>query len=54
MFSVALVSVLILALFYPRYQHDMLRFVSYVTASNRNLAFFMLAIFIVPILLVLL
>jgi Na+/phosphate symporter len=54
MFSVALVSVLILALAYPRYQHDMLRFVSFVTASNRNLAFFMLAIFLVPVLLVLL
>lgn len=49
MLSIALVSMFILAIFYRRYLHAMLRFVSWVTASNRNLALFMITIFAVPI-----
>ncbi len=53
MFSIAIISVLILALFYRLYEHSILRFVSWVTARNRNLALFMAGIFLVPILLLL-
>ena len=49
MLSIALVSMFILAIFYRRYLHAMLRFVTWVTASNRNLALFMITIFVVPL-----
>jgi sodium-dependent phosphate cotransporter len=52
--SIALVSVVVLVTFYRRYQHAALAFVSWVTATNRNLALFMLTIFVVPILLMVL
>jgi sodium-dependent phosphate cotransporter len=52
--SIALVSVVVLVTFYRRYQHAALAFVSWVTATNRNLALFMLTIFVVPILLIVL
>ncbi len=53
MFSIAIISVLILALFYPVYERAILSSVNWVTARNRNLALFMAAIFLVPILLLL-
>jgi sodium-dependent phosphate cotransporter len=49
--SIALVSVVVLITFYRRYQRVALAFVSWVTATNRNLALFMLTIFVAPILL---
>lgn len=53
MVSIALISVVILALFYRLYERTILSFVSWVTARNRNLALFMAGIFLVPILLLL-
>ncbi len=52
MLTNALVSILILLTVYGRYQRAMLRLVSWVTVSNRNLAISMALIFIVPLLLV--
>ena len=54
MLSITLVSIIILATVYHRYEHIMLRAVAWVTAGNRNLAIFMTAIFVVPIILMLL
>jgi hypothetical protein len=51
MTSITIVSVIILSTFYHRYERGMLDFVTWVTARNRNLATFMLVIFITPILL---
>jgi Na+/phosphate symporter len=53
MFSITAVSLVILSTFYRRYERGMLRFVAWVTASNRHLAIFMAAIFMVPIALML-
>jgi solute carrier family 34 (sodium-dependent phosphate cotransporter) len=53
MFSISVVSILILLTMYDRYQHWMLGFVRWITASNRNLAIFMAVIFFVPIMLLL-
>jgi sodium-dependent phosphate cotransporter len=53
MFSVTIVSTAILVFLYNRYLRAMLNFVGWVTASNRNLALFMVTIFVVPILLML-
>jgi solute carrier family 34 (sodium-dependent phosphate cotransporter) len=51
MLSTAAVSILILGLLYNRYLQIMLRYVAWVTASNRNLALFMLGILVVPVIL---
>jgi sodium-dependent phosphate cotransporter len=53
MLSITLVSFVILATFYHRYERAMLTFVSWVTAETRNLAIFMITIFVVPIILML-
>jgi hypothetical protein len=53
MFSISLVSIIVLATMYHRYERTMLSFVSWVTASNRNLALFMATIFAIPIVLML-
>jgi Na+/phosphate symporter len=53
MTSILLVSILILALFFHRYERIMLASVGWVTASNRNLGLFLMVIFAVPILLML-
>lgn len=53
MVSVAFACLLVLVLAYNRFQHGVLAFVEWVTANNRNLAIFMLGIFLVPILLML-
>jgi Na+/phosphate symporter len=54
MFSVTVVSLIILSTIYSGYLHRMMEFVVATTASNRNLAIFMALIFLVPILLMLL
>jgi Na+/phosphate symporter len=54
MFSITVVSMILLATVYRRYERSTLRFVAWVTAKNRNLAIFMAAIFVVPIALLLL
>ena len=53
MSSIMLVSIVILALFFHRYERIMLASVGWVTASNRNLGLFLMVIFAVPILLML-
>jgi Na+/phosphate symporter len=53
MLSVTIVSVIILATFYHSYERSTLSFVSWVTESNRNLAIFMVSIFVVPLFLML-
>jgi Na+/phosphate symporter len=54
MLSITIVSIIILALLYSVYQSAMLDIVKNLTENSRNLAFFMLAIFIVPIILLIL
>jgi hypothetical protein len=51
MLSVLVVSVIILATSYRRYERAILSFVAWVTANNRNLAFFMITIFVAPLIL---
>jgi len=53
MVTVAVISMIVLALFYNRFQRAVLTFVEWVTTRNRNLAFFMIGIFLVPIFLML-
>jgi sodium-dependent phosphate cotransporter len=53
MLSIAAMSILILTLFYDRYLQTMLRYVAWVTASNRSLALFMLSILVIPVALLL-
>ena len=53
MLSVALVSIVTLALFFQQYQSAMLSFVGWVARSNRNLILFMGVILVMPILLML-
>jgi sodium-dependent phosphate cotransporter len=53
MLSVTIVSVIILAFSYRRYERWILSFVEWVTAANRNLALFMVTIFVVPLILLL-
>jgi len=53
MFSVAVVSAVVLALLYSRFQHAILAAVEWVSAADRNLAVFMITIFLVPIILML-
>lgn len=51
MVSITIVSVLILALVYRRYEHAMLALVNGIMSSNRNMALFMFTILVVPIVL---
>ncbi len=51
MLSIQIVSAVILAFAYRRYQRGMLRIVAWVTATRRNLALFLAVIFMVPIIL---
>lgn len=53
MFSISVVSVGLLATVYRRYERGTLDFVAWVTMDNRNLAVFMAAIFLAPIILML-
>lgn len=54
MASISLVSILIMGTVNHRYQASILQLVNWITASNRNLAAFILIIFSVPIILILL
>lgn len=54
MLSISVVSIFILALLYRPYHQAMLNTVDWIVAENRQLALFMLTIFIVPIILLLL
>ena len=54
MLSITVVSAIILVTVYHLYERVNLQFVTWVTAENRNLAFFMLTIFVTPLLLILL
>jgi sodium-dependent phosphate cotransporter len=51
MLSVSLVSLVILLLFFRRYERAMLSVVEWATATNRNLALFMAAIMVTPLVL---
>ena len=51
MFSVTILSILVLTIFYRGYQRTMLKFVGQVTENPRNLVVFMIIILIVPIIL---
>ncbi len=51
MTSITIISILILALIYRRYERGMLALVNGIMSSNRNLALFMFTILIVPIIL---
>jgi Na+/phosphate symporter len=53
MFSVSVISILILSTIYSTYLHRMLKFVTQVTSTNRNLAVFMFLILLIPIFLLL-
>jgi sodium-dependent phosphate cotransporter len=53
MVSISLVSIIILFLFYRRFERRMLDFVKLVTNDTRNVVLFMFSIFIVPLILVL-
>ena len=53
MFSISLVSIVILTFIYHRYERTMLDFASWVAARHRNLVVFMTTIFIVPLILML-
>jgi Na+/phosphate symporter len=54
MASITIVSILILALTYRRYEHAMLALVNGIMSTNRNLALFMFTILVIPIVLMLL
>ena len=51
MLSIAIVSFVILAVFYETFQEKTLDLVNNITENNRNLAIFMVTILIVPIVL---
>jgi len=53
MLTITLISLIILILFYPRYQKIILNIVAWITQKNQNLAVFLFVIFVVPILLLL-
>ena len=51
MLSITIISILILAFIYHRYERAMLHLVTWITDNNRHLALFMCVIFIVPLIL---
>jgi len=51
--SISLISIFILIFAYRRFERAMLDFVDLITDNNRNLAIFMLCIFVAPIVLML-
>ncbi len=53
MFSIAVVSAVILAFFFRSYERKVLDIVEWLVSSNRNLAVFILAIFLIPVILLL-
>jgi Na+/phosphate symporter len=53
MLGITLISIIFLFSFYPKYQSGLLKLTNIITADNRNLAIFMILIFVLPILLIL-
>jgi sodium-dependent phosphate cotransporter len=53
MFTVTVISLLILGFFYSRYQKSILNFISWITDRNRNLALTLAIILLLPVLLLL-
>jgi sodium-dependent phosphate cotransporter len=53
MVSISVVSLLLLGLFYYPFEQAMLKFVNWITESNRNLVVFMLSILAIPLILLL-
>jgi solute carrier family 34 (sodium-dependent phosphate cotransporter) len=53
MLSVTIMSILILSLIYPAYLRQMLKFVTQITSTNRNLAVFMILLLLIPLALLL-
>ena len=53
MLSITLVSIIILGLFYYRYERAILAFVTWVAAKNSHFALFLLTIFVMPLILIL-
>jgi hypothetical protein len=51
MLSITIVSVFILIFIYRRYERAMLKSVAWMTTRNRNLAVFMVTIFVIPLIL---
>jgi hypothetical protein len=51
MVSITIISILILATTYRRYEHAMLLFVAWIMQDNRNLALFLVTILLIPIIL---
>jgi Na+/phosphate symporter len=54
MVSISLVSIVVLGVFHHPYRYMSINFVDWVTSSNRNMALFMVTIFVIPIILMLL
>jgi sodium-dependent phosphate cotransporter len=53
MVSITVVSLFLLGLFYYPFEQAMLKFVNWITESNRNLAVFMISILAIPLILLL-
>jgi Na+/phosphate symporter len=53
MVSITIVSIIILATVYHRYEHQMLAFIAWVMRDKRNLAFFVAIILVIPVILIL-
>jgi len=54
MFSILIVSMVLLMTFFHSYERGMLAFTKWITANNRNLVIFIASILIVPVILMLL
>ena len=54
MISISIVSIAVLGTLHQPYRHLLLNFVDWITAKNRNMALFMITIFVVPLILLLL
>jgi Na+/phosphate symporter len=52
MISVTIISIIILTVFYKYYQWGIFNLLNGVVANNRNLAFFMLSILLIPVILI--
>jgi Na+/phosphate symporter len=53
MISISIVSIAVLGFLHKPYRHLLLSFVDWITASNRNMALFMITIFVLPLILLL-
>jgi len=53
MLSISIISLIILLFFYRNYHKAVLKFMNWVTTSNRNLGIYVIALLVVPVLLML-